>query len=323
MASLADLSDIDRAAQSRAGQTRAGQDGAGQDRAGLDRTGQDRTGQDRTGLDRSAKGRVDRHWYRPRAGRDMATLLGFFAAFGLLAAAMFAGGSPLAFIDLPAVLIVLGGTAAVTTVSFSLTEVRRTHKVVATALIVGARDPRQTAHDLLGLADQARRSGALSLEDRLPELRHDGFLLKAIALVVDTVAAEEIERVLRTELHATLQRHRSAADVLRRAAEVAPAMGLIGTLVGLVQMLGNLNNPASIGPSMAIALLTTFYGAVLANMVLLPLAAKLERNSQSEALDRNLVILAATAMARQDSPRRLELLLNSVLPPAQRVRYFD
>jgi chemotaxis protein MotA len=250
-------------------------------------------------------------------------VIGLAGAFGLLALAMILGGSLRAFIDLPALLIVLGGTAAVTTISFSLAEIGRTQRVVATALVTGSRKPHQTALELLELADHARRNGALALEDRLPDLRGDGFLLKAAALVVDATPADTVERMLRTELQATLHRHRAAGDILRRAAEVAPAMGLIGTLVGLVQMLGSLDNPSGIGPAMAIALLTTFYGAVLANMLLLPLAAKLERNSQTEALDRNLVILAATSIARQDSPRRLEIVLNSILPPAQRVRYFD
>ena len=100
-------------------------------------------------------------------------------------------------------------------------------------------------------------------------------------------------------------------------------MGLIGTLIGLVQMLGNLKDPSTIGPAMAVALLTTFYGAVLANMVFLPLASKLERNSVEEMLIYNLYTMGATSIGRQENPRRLEMLLNSVLPPAKRVQYFD
>ena len=100
-------------------------------------------------------------------------------------------------------------------------------------------------------------------------------------------------------------------------------MGLIGTLIGLVQMLGNLEDPSSIGPAMAVALLTTFYGAVLANMFFLPLANKLERNSLVEHRVNHIYALGAASISRQENPRRLELLLNTILPPAQRVNYFD
>ena len=124
-------------------------------------------------------------------------------------------------------------------------------------------------------------------------------------------------------MSATGQRHVKSTGVLRKAAEFAPAMGLIGTLIGLVQMLGNLQDPSTIGPAMAVALLTTFYGAVLANMVFMPLASKLERNSAEEMLIYNLYTMGATSIGRQENPRRLEMLLNSVLPPAKRVKYFD
>jgi chemotaxis protein MotA len=114
-----------------------------------------------------------------------------------------------------------------------------------------------------------------------------------------------------------------AAAVLRRAAEISPAMGLIGTLVGLVQMLGSLDDPATIGPAMAVALLTTFYGAIMANMLLSPLAAKLERHAADEALVMTLDVTTAASISRQENPRRLEMLLNAALPPAQRTKLFE
>ena len=118
-------------------------------------------------------------------------------------------------------------------------------------------------------------------------------------------------------------RHEKSAGVFRKAAEVSPAMGLIGTLVGLVQMLGNLEDPSTIGPAMAVALLTTFYGAILANMVFAPLASKLERNSDEEALVQNLYLLGAVSIGRRENPRHLEAMLNSLLPPSARLQQFD
>jgi chemotaxis protein MotA len=134
---------------------------------------------------------------------------------------------------------------------------------------------------------------------------------------------EDAEDVMRRELGAMLGRHRKSISVLRRAAEITPAMGLIGTLIGLVQMLGRLEDPSAIGPAMAVALLTTFYGAVLAHMVLNPLASKLERNSAEEALIGQLNLVAAGSIGRQENPRRLEMMLNSLMPPARRVRFYD
>jgi len=254
---------------------------------------------------------------------DGATLFGLGIGLALLVFAMLLGGSLAAYIDLPAFLMVFGGTAAVTSVSFALEDLKRLPSALATAAARRVPAAHHAASRLVALAESARRHGFLALEDLLPKLNDDRFLVKAVALVVDNTPPDEIERQLRAELSAMLARHRIAADMLRRAGEVAPAMGLIGTLVGLVQMLSNLNNPTTIGPAMAVAILATLYGAVLANMVLLPLAAKLERNNQAEALVHNLTILAANSIARQDSPRRLEVMLNGILPPAERISYFD
>jgi chemotaxis protein MotA len=144
-----------------------------------------------------------------------------------------------------------------------------------------------------------------------------------MSMVVDGTPGEDVETIMRRDLHATHQRHLGAASVLRKAAEFAPAMGLIGTLIGLVQMLGNLEDPATIGPSMAVALLTTFYGAVLANMVFSPMASKLERNSAEETTVNTVYLMGTASMGRQENPRRLEMLINSILPPTKRVQYFD
>lgn len=255
--------------------------------------------------------------------RDLGTWVGFSVAFLLLLSAMALGGSLPAYADIPAFLMVFGGTAAVTAASFTVEDFTNLPNVLATTLVRGVPRGGPVANRLLAIAEQARRAGFLALENLLPKLKDDRFLVKAMAYVIDNTPPEQIERALRTELQATMARHRATADMMRRGGEVAPAMGLIGTLVGLVQMLANLNNPASIGPAMAVAILATLYGAVLANMVLLPLAAKLDRNNHAEALVANLTIMAAVSIAGQDSPRRLEVMLNSILPPAERVAYFD
>jgi len=257
---------------------------------------------------------------RPRL--DLATLLGVAGGFSVIAAAMMLGGSLGAFVDLPALLIVVAGTFLVTTISYSLDEVLRAQSLMARAVVYHSEAPATAALRILGFADEARRNGAFTLQNHLGNLRHSRFLRNALILIVDGTPAEEIEKVLSRELQSTAQRHTRSAGVLRRAGEVAPAMGLIGTLVGLVQMLGNLEDPSSIGPAMAVALLTTFYGAVLANMVFLPLANKLERNSSAEGMVNQIYALGAASISRQENPRRLEMLLNTILPPQQRVSFF-
>jgi chemotaxis protein MotA len=191
------------------------------------------------------------------------------------------------------------------------------------ALVHRPADPNRAAETALSLAEAARERGPMYLQTRIAELRRVPFLMRALSLVIDGAPPEEVERTVSSEINATAARHARSSGVLRRASEVAPAMGLIGTLVGLVQMLGNLDDPSTIGPSMAIALLTTFYGAVLANLVFAPLAAKLDRNAAAEAMVNHIYLLGALSISRQENPRRLELMINTVLPPAQRIRYFD
>ncbi len=261
---------------------------------------------------------------RSRGGAtSFTTVIGLLAGFALVVAAMFWGGSPSSFVDGPAMLIVFGGTFAVTLASFSLTDMALAAAAIGQIIVHRKHDPSQAAHRVVELAEQARNDGVLGLQDRLRKLKSEPFLMKAMAMVVDGTPGEIIERIMRREVDTNASRQQTSADVFAKAAEVSPAMGLIGTLVGLVQMLGNLNDPSTIGPAMAVALLTTFYGAVLANMVFAPLATKLERSSDGETLVHNVYLIGAASIGRQENPRRLEMLLNAMLPPNHRIQYFD
>ena len=253
---------------------------------------------------------------------DMATLVGLGGAFALIATAIVLGGSWGAFIDLPAFLIVIGGTLMVTLVSFRLDDLRRTPRILRHCWQTGPRSAGAVAHTVLSTAEQAKREGVITLQRNIAALHLEPFFVRGIELAADGVPSAQLEDIMRQENLALVDRHQKAVSILFRAADVAPAMGLIGTLVGLVQMLGNLNDPTTIGPSMAVALLTTFYGAILANMVFAPLATKLERRSAEEALHNELYLLGCAAIGRQENPRRLELMLNTILPPAERVAYF-
>lgn len=256
---------------------------------------------------------------RTRGGIDAATAIGLMAALGVIVIAMTAGGSPRAFLDPPSLMIVLGGTIAVTTASFSLSDVTAAWRTAGRVLVTRSADPRSVARQVMLLAEAARRTGTETLRGVLPELRHDPFLHRCVSLLVEGLPPDDIERMLTGELEASTAGRANSSAVLRRAAEVAPAMGLIGTLVGLVHMLRGLSDPSAIGPAMALALLTTFYGAVLGNVILSPLAAKVERSGEEDGLIKVLYTTAAVSIARQENPRRLEMLLNAALPPGRKL----
>lgn len=254
---------------------------------------------------------------------DFTTIFGLVMTFVLISIAILIGKSDANFFNVPSFLIVILGTISVTAVSFSWDEFKSAGSVIKNSLFQTQRKPIDTARTLMDLAVLAKQKGLLSLSAINPELRKDPHLFKAVQVVTDGYKPEQIESVLALDLDAMTERHRRSANILRRGAEIAPAMGLIGTLIGLVQMLANLQDPETIGPAMAVALLTTFYGAILGTAVLSPMAAKLERNSNDEAMIRSLVLISMASIARQDNPRQLEMLLNSELPPSQQINYFD
>ncbi|MEA1938320.1 MAG: MotA/TolQ/ExbB proton channel family protein [Pseudomonadota bacterium] len=259
----------------------------------------------------------------PSTGVDLASILGLVGGLGLIVAAILSGGSIGSFFNAPSLLIVVCGTVLVTMIAYPLKDFTKSPKIVAKSIFRHSFDPGEVGRQMIQLSEMARKEGPVSLEKILNQIGNDPFLHKAISLIADGTGAAEVEKVLTDELDSLVERHDRAASVLRRGAEVAPAMGLIGTLVGLVQMLANLDDPSSIGPAMAIALLTTFYGAILGNVVLAPLASKLENNSSHEKLVKSLTQIGAVSIAKQENPRRLEMLLNSLLPPVQRIQYFD
>lgn len=260
---------------------------------------------------------------QPKRALDFTTIFGLVITFFLISVAIYIGRSDANFFNVPSFLIVVLGTISVTSVSFSWEELKNAGNVIGNSLFKKPVSPAQMAKQLLSISVLAKKKGLLALASVEGELQKDPHLFKATQIVTDGYAPEEIERILALELDSLTERHRRSANILRRASEIAPAMGLIGTLIGLVQMLANLQDPETIGPAMAVALLTTFYGAILGTAVLAPMAAKLERNSNEEAMMRSLVMIAMSSIARQDNPRSLEMLLNSELPPSERIEYFD
>lgn len=254
---------------------------------------------------------------------DYATVLGVLGGFAMVISAMVMGNSASSFIDVPSMLIVLGGTFLITTSSFGFRDILEAQGVTLGAVVHHAESPARAARQCLYLSDMARRNGVLSLQTHREDVRHNRFLYRGLTILDDGYKADQLERVLQQQAQSEYFHKKKAASILRRSGEVSPAMGLIGTLVGLVQMLGNLEDPSAIGPGMAIALLTTFYGTVLANMVFNPIATKLERLADTQLLVNQVYSTALESISRQENPRRLETLLNTLLPAKERVGYFD
>ena len=253
----------------------------------------------------------------------MITLLGIVLGFILVISAIFIGGSPMAFLNPPSILIVLAGTVAITVVSFSIKDLANIPSALMKMLSYRPHNPRDVGITMIQIAERARSEGVLAMANVAKGLSQEPFLQKGLHLTVDGTKPDDIEKILQKEINYTQSIQSKSVDLLRRAAEVAPAMGLIGTLIGLVQMLGNLSDPSTIGPAMQVALLTTFYGAVLAHMVLLPLASKAERNYQNESVMNSLYMVGVLSIGREENPRRLEVQLNAMLPQYQRITYFD
>lgn len=253
---------------------------------------------------------------------DLATVLGMIIGFALVIGAIMVGGSIGAFVDIPSVLIVVFGTFAITTVCFTLKEIIKGQGLWIKSVLFKLPDAVEEAKYMLELAQKARANGLLAIQSDVEGMT-DEFVKQGFTLAVDGTNPEVIEKIMRTDADRMAERHESSVAIMKKASEIAPAMGLIGTLIGLVIMLGNLEDPSAIGPAMAVALLTTMYGAILANMVFLPISTKLERNSKKEQDLRKIYTLSVLSVVRQENPRQLEMVINSVLPPSQRISVFD
>jgi len=253
---------------------------------------------------------------------DLATLIGIVSAFALVIASILMGSGIELFLDLPSAMIVLGGTMGATMIHYPLRDVLGVVTIVKNVFFAKRSDDREMIETFIEFAATARKSGLLALERELWRVR-DAFLTKGLQLAIDGVDPRSIREILETEVDCLQDRHRTGAEVLSSMATFFPAMGLIGTLIGLIQMLKTLEDPSSIGPAMALALITTFYGAVGANLICLPMAGKLRKRSREEMLAKEMAISGILAIANGENPRIVEKKLHSFLPPRDRNGRFE
>ena len=248
---------------------------------------------------------------------DIATLIGLVMGVALLIYAVLNGGQFGWFVDYPSMAIVLGGATAATLISFPLSAVGSLRKVVKNAFLVKSRDPGKVIADMVSYAEVARRDGILSLESMTKEI-DDEFVVKGIQMAVDGIDPELIEQIMTSELDSLADRHDRGKSILDAVTKYAPAFGMIGTLFGLVLMLQQMDNPDAIGPGMAVAILTTLYGAITANLFAGPLADKLAQRSEEEQFLKTIIIRGIMSIQSGDNPRVVEQKLKTFLPPAAR-----
>ena len=247
---------------------------------------------------------------------DIATILGIVLSFALVVGSIVANGSITAFIDLPSVLVVIGGTIAASLIMERMQNVIGGFKVAMHAIRAGkTKSTAETIQRIVELSAIARREGVLALEN---EELDDDFMAKGVRMAVDGLPEEEIIHTLTAELASMKERHQRGKKLFKFMASTAPSMGMIGTLIGLVQMLQTLDDPSAIGPAMAVALLTTMYGAIVAFMVCGPIAEKLGLRSQEETARMVVIIEGIESIVRGQNAMIIQEKLEARLAPKER-----
>jgi len=252
---------------------------------------------------------------------DIATFIGILGGFGLLITAIGFGNLPM-FISVPSLLIVVFGTTAAVLVNFPLGDVIGMIGIVKKAFFSKVEDVKTVIPMMVDYGQRARRDGILVLQDVVADIK-DPFLSKGITLAIDGMEPQIIMKILEIEVEYIKARHKSGAEIVMAFGVYAPAFGMLGTLIGLVLMLQNMDDPSTIGPAMSLALITTFYGALLANLIFLPLAGKLKKRSADEVLVKELTLEGIISIASGDNPRIIEQKLHSFLIPKLRKSTFD
>lgn len=246
---------------------------------------------------------------------DLTSVIGLVLAVGLIVGSMLMGSAPMsAFIDIPSAMVVIGGATAAASMAFPLKSMLSLPKIFLKSFLNKADDVTTLVEQLVSLAETARRDGLLALEGRIEEITNP-FITLGIQMAVDGTRPEVIENIMRTEAEAVAGRHKNGRAILDQLGRFAPAYGMIGTLMGLIMMLSDMSDPSSIGEGMAVALITTLYGAIIANVFCMPFAEKLGFISKQELRSMEIVIRGIMAIQSGENPRVIEQKLNTFLPP--------
>ena len=246
---------------------------------------------------------------------DLATLVGMLGSVGFIVMAMILGGSLSMFVDTQSILIVFCGSLFVVLSNYNLGQFFGIGKIAGKAFLFKIEQPEELIEKSVEMADAARKGGFLALEEA--EISNS-FMQKGVDMLVDGHDADVVRATLQKDISLTSERHETGIGMMMALADVAPAMGMIGTLIGLVAMLSNMDDPKSIGPAMAVALLTTLYGAFLANVIAIPIASKLKLRLNEEKMNQQLILDGILGIQDGQNPRVIEGMLKNYLAEGKR-----
>jgi len=253
---------------------------------------------------------------------DKGTLIGIVAGLGVVIASMLMGGGVTAFIDIPSLMIVLGGTIAATLVNFPMGDVIGVMKITQKVIKEEIMPSSKYIDQIVDISKKARTNGLLAIEEDLNNV-DDDFLKVTLQHVVNGTEAEDLNKIMDAELGLMVQRHKIGQKMFTAMGTYSPAFGMIGTLIGLIAMLQNLEDPAAVGPGMAMAMITTFYGALFANLFFLPMAGKLKQRSEQEIRFKEMLLTGILSIQAEESPRVIQDKLVTYLPPLERKAMAD
>jgi len=248
---------------------------------------------------------------------DIATIIGVTFGFIVIIWAILIGGSIWLFWDIPSVAITIGGMLCATMIHFSLPQFLGIFSVIKKTIVTKIPHPSDLIQKMSNYATVNRRDGALALEQEIRK-QSNPFFAKGLQMIVDGKDPEQIRDLMSMEIQYLQERHSNGKKILEFMGAAAPAFGMIGTLIGLVQMLRNLSSPDQIGAGMAVALITTFYGAIVANLIFLPLAGKLGIYSKAETIAMEMIIEGVCAIAKGDNPTTVREKLQVFVSPKKR-----
>lgn len=248
---------------------------------------------------------------------DLASLIGVVSGVGFILATILMGSGIGLFINMPSVMIVVGGTVAATMVAFPLKEMLMLIGLTLKVFMFKIEKPENLVQQLVDLSNRARKGGLLSIEGDIANTK-DPFLAKALQMTVDGVKTSDIASIMQKQITLIQREHKTGWSIFRAMGAYAPAFGMVGTLIGLVQMLANLDDPSTIGPKMAVAMITTFYGAILANLFFIPMADKLKVRSEEEITNMALLFEGVISIREGEHPRLMEDKLNVYLANRQK-----
>lgn len=241
---------------------------------------------------------------------DIATLAGILAGVGLVISSILLNSGLMLFWDFAAAMIVFGGTIAATLVAFPMREVLRVLGLFMKVFFVQKIDPYKLIDTMVMISNVARKGGILAIENKIKDVDNE-FLKKGLQLTVDGKDEATVTALLKREITQLQKSHKDGWEIFSEMGKYAPAFGMVGTLIGLIQLLADLNNVQTLGPKMAIALVTTFYGAVLANLIFIPMTVKLKRRSAIETLEMTLVLEGISYIRQGVNPRFMKEVLDN------------